>query len=171
MIPGLGRSPGGGNGNLFNILDWGKSHGQRSLEGYSPWGHKESDMTEHTNTLESSGAVGDKLTSMGFPLVLVPLEFLTLIVVHAEPLNLSITLQVFVPCHWLPWKRLLMGFVLKSCESLHLPASKFGTSGYESKKSCCFFSLFIFLLFFKRWSDVFHARMKTGSLSLPFLLL
>ena len=25
----------------------GKSHGQRSLEGYSPWGHKELDMTEH----------------------------------------------------------------------------------------------------------------------------
>ena len=23
-----------------------ESHGQRSLEGYSPWGHKESDMTE-----------------------------------------------------------------------------------------------------------------------------
>ena len=26
----------------------GKSHGQRSLVGYSPWGHKESDMTEET---------------------------------------------------------------------------------------------------------------------------
>ena len=26
----------------------GESHGQRSLVGYSPWGHKESDMTEHT---------------------------------------------------------------------------------------------------------------------------
>jgi len=26
----------------------GKSHGQMSLEGYSPWGHKESDMTEVT---------------------------------------------------------------------------------------------------------------------------
>ena len=25
-----------------------KSHGQRSLEGYSPWGHTESDMTEAT---------------------------------------------------------------------------------------------------------------------------
>jgi len=25
----------------------GKSHGQRSLVGYSPWGHKESDVTEH----------------------------------------------------------------------------------------------------------------------------
>ena len=23
-----------------------KSHGERSLEGYSPWGHQESDMTE-----------------------------------------------------------------------------------------------------------------------------
>ena len=26
----------------------GKSHGQRSLAGYSPWGHKESDTTECT---------------------------------------------------------------------------------------------------------------------------
>ena len=26
----------------------GKSHGQRSLEGYSPWGHRQSDMTEVT---------------------------------------------------------------------------------------------------------------------------
>ena len=25
----------------------GKFHGQRSLAGYSLWGHKESDMTEH----------------------------------------------------------------------------------------------------------------------------
>ena len=25
----------------------GKFHGQRSLAGYSPWGRKESDMTEH----------------------------------------------------------------------------------------------------------------------------
>ena len=27
----------------------GKSHGQRSLTGYNPWGHKESDMTEHVH--------------------------------------------------------------------------------------------------------------------------
>ena len=26
----------------------GESHGQRSLESYSPWGHRESDMTEAT---------------------------------------------------------------------------------------------------------------------------
>ena len=37
-IPGSGRSPGKGNGTLVFLL--GKSHGQRSLEGYSPWGHK-----------------------------------------------------------------------------------------------------------------------------------
>ena len=28
------------------VLLPGKSHGQRNLVGYSPWGHKESDMTE-----------------------------------------------------------------------------------------------------------------------------
>ena len=28
----------------------GKSHGQRSLAGYSPWGHKESDITEYLST-------------------------------------------------------------------------------------------------------------------------
>ena len=35
----------------------GKSHGQRSLAGYSPWGHKESDtaerLTTHTHRLQS----------------------------------------------------------------------------------------------------------------------
>ena len=30
------------------VLLPGKSHGQRSLGGYSPWGHKELDKTEHT---------------------------------------------------------------------------------------------------------------------------
>ena len=28
----------------------GKSHEQRNLAGYSPWGRKELDMTEHTHT-------------------------------------------------------------------------------------------------------------------------
>ena len=32
------------------VLLPGKFHGQRSLTGYSPWGHKESGMTEHTHT-------------------------------------------------------------------------------------------------------------------------
>ena len=35
-IPGSGRSPGGGNGN---ILAW-EIHGQKGLVGYSPWGRE-----------------------------------------------------------------------------------------------------------------------------------
>ena len=45
-IPGLGRSPGGENGNPLQYSSLENPHGQRSLEGYSPCGHKESDMTE-----------------------------------------------------------------------------------------------------------------------------
>ena len=52
-IPGRGRSPG------EDLLEWlptpiflpGKSHGQRSLVGYSPWGHKELDTTEQLTLL------------------------------------------------------------------------------------------------------------------------
>ena len=33
----------------------GKFHGQRSLASYSPWGHKESDTTEHMNIYGGSG--------------------------------------------------------------------------------------------------------------------
>ena len=47
-IPVLGRSPGGGNGNPLQYSCLENPHGQRSLVGYSPWGHKESDMTEAT---------------------------------------------------------------------------------------------------------------------------
>ena len=43
--PGSGRSPGKENGNLLQYFAV-KSHGQRSLACYSPWGHKELDMTE-----------------------------------------------------------------------------------------------------------------------------
>ena len=45
-IPGLGRSPGEGNGNLLQYSCLKNSHGQRSLVGYSPCGSKESDTTE-----------------------------------------------------------------------------------------------------------------------------
>ena len=46
LIPGLGRSPGGGHGSLIQYSCLENLHGQRSLVGYSQWGHKESDMTE-----------------------------------------------------------------------------------------------------------------------------
>ena len=48
LIPGLGRFPGEGHGNPFQYSFLENPHGQRSLAGYSPWGHKESDTTEAT---------------------------------------------------------------------------------------------------------------------------
>ena len=44
-IPGLRRSPGEGK-QPAPVFLLGESHGQRSLAGDSPWGHKELDMTE-----------------------------------------------------------------------------------------------------------------------------
>ena len=49
-IPGSGRSPGGGHGNPLQYPCLENPHGQRSLAGYCPWGHKESDMTEGLST-------------------------------------------------------------------------------------------------------------------------
>ena len=50
-IPGSGRSPGGGlpggghgHPRQYSCLE--NPHGQRSLAGYSPWGHEELDTTE-----------------------------------------------------------------------------------------------------------------------------
>ena len=49
-IPGLGRSPGGGHGNSLQYSCLENPHGQRSLAGFSPWGRKQSDMTEPLST-------------------------------------------------------------------------------------------------------------------------
>ena len=48
-IPGSGIPPGEGNGNPTLLFLPGESHGQRRLEGYRPWGHKEWDMAEQLN--------------------------------------------------------------------------------------------------------------------------
>ena len=55
LIPGLGRFLGLGRRKWqpTPVFLSGESHGQRSLEGYSPQCHKESDtaeVTEHTHT-------------------------------------------------------------------------------------------------------------------------
>ena len=46
-IPEWRISPGEGNGNSLQYPCLEKSHQQRSLVGYSPWNHKESDVSEH----------------------------------------------------------------------------------------------------------------------------
>ena len=47
-VPGLGRSPGGGHGNPLQYSCLENPHGQRSVAGNSPRGHKEPDTTEVT---------------------------------------------------------------------------------------------------------------------------
>ena len=47
-IPGSGRISWKTEWQPASVFLLGESQGQRSLVGYSPWGHKESDMTEVT---------------------------------------------------------------------------------------------------------------------------
>ena len=47
LLPGSGRSPGEGYGNTLQYSCLEKSHGQRSLVGYHPWGPRELGTTEH----------------------------------------------------------------------------------------------------------------------------
>ena len=60
-IPGWGRSPGEGNGYPLQYSCLENPHGQRSLEGYSPWDRKELDTTERL-TLSLSSEFGRMLS-------------------------------------------------------------------------------------------------------------
>ena len=51
LMPGLGRCPGGGHGHPLQYSCLEHPCGQKSLVGYSPWGHKESDDPETKHTL------------------------------------------------------------------------------------------------------------------------
>ena len=46
LTPCLGKIPWEGNGYPTPVFLPGDPHGQRSLAGYNPWGHKESDSTK-----------------------------------------------------------------------------------------------------------------------------
>ena len=52
LTPGLGGSPGWRHGNPLQYPFLENLHGQKSLVGYSPWSHKEWDMTEQLSTAQ-----------------------------------------------------------------------------------------------------------------------
>ena len=54
-VPGLGRFPGGGHDNPLQHSCLENPHGQRSLVGYRPWGHKELDTAEGLTTQYMGG--------------------------------------------------------------------------------------------------------------------
>ena len=58
-IPGLGRSPGGGHDNPLQYSCLENPLRQRSLVGYSPRSHRQSDTTERLSTGRRVGASGN----------------------------------------------------------------------------------------------------------------
>ena len=60
QIPGSGRFPWRGKWQPTPVFLHWKCHGQKSLVGYSPWGRKESDTSEHTYTQTYSHTSGSK---------------------------------------------------------------------------------------------------------------
>ena len=60
LIPGLGRSPGGEQGNPLQYSCLNNYRGQRILMGYSLWGPKESGTTEQLSTAHTDGSVVKK---------------------------------------------------------------------------------------------------------------
>ena len=53
LIPGLGRSPGKGNGYPLQYSGLENPYGQKSLAGYSPWSPKELDTTTEQLSLSN----------------------------------------------------------------------------------------------------------------------
>ena len=73
LIPRSGRSPGGVHGNPLQYSCLENPHGQGSLAGYSPWAHKELDMTEQLNTAQCV-YVNPKLLIYLPPTLAIPFE-------------------------------------------------------------------------------------------------
>ena len=58
LVSGLRSFSGGGHGNPVQYSCLKNTHGQRSLEAYSPWGHKELGMIERLSTAHSTCILG-----------------------------------------------------------------------------------------------------------------
>ena len=85
-----------------------KSHGQRSLAGYSPWGHKESDTTEHACILHIYYLMNEWMNKwMGN--FLLPLLWGSFSLVSLCPLPISVSPGSFLSAHDshnpVPWKK------------------------------------------------------------------
>ena len=86
LIPGSGRSPGGRHGNQLQYSSLENPHGGRGLVGYSPWGSKESDMTEQL-TLNTNQYLRNS-------------KFSVCNVLHHQKVGagMLLTIQMAVPC-------------------------------------------------------------------------
>ena len=83
-IPGLGRPPWRRAWQPTPVFLSGESQGQRSLVGYSPWGHKESDAAEQLSTAQHSTVSSKAFCSIPF------------LVSHSGLLNCTSDLHVMI---------------------------------------------------------------------------
>lgn len=110
--------------------------------------------------------LGVKLKKVwGPPIIRPPLEFLNLRFVHTEPPGIHVTVQVFLPQYWFPWRFLLQ----LSCVSLNLPGclSSFGGWWFTlwpqfSDKLRSLFDFSVSSVFYLlEWSNTFQALYMT----------
>ena len=94
LIPGLGRFPGGGHGNLLQYSCLENPCGQRNLADSSPWGCKELDTTEWLSTAHPSIWQLERIFCFGFS-DLYPNR-------HSSQLKMRISLLLLVENLWLP---------------------------------------------------------------------
>ena len=64
LLPGSGRSPGGGHWQPTLVLLPGESHGQRTEMGYSPWGRKESDTVDRIQSTLATSPLHRSITGL-----------------------------------------------------------------------------------------------------------
>ena len=93
----------------------GESHGQRSLAGYSPWGHTESDMTQRLSSSSSSyrtSILGHcHLTTVLLSLLPILLFFF---------FNITVNVLIYF---WLPWVLCCFVQAFSSCDRWGLLSS------------------------------------------------
>ena len=122
-ILGLGRFPGGEHGNLLQYSCLENPHGQRSLVGYSPGGHKELDTTERQRTTSRSffSSRGDGFSLLfvwGFCLFCL---WIVNLFQRTDTTILGNENSFLFPTMWLKLPRWLEGtdVILKTSDSLH----------------------------------------------------
>ena len=129
LIPGWGRSPGEGNGNPLQYSCLVKSHGERSLVGYSPWGHKsQAQLNDYTNNNANGNPTLHNYENLRY-LEINPTRLLDIVKGHKKDLN--------------KWRLIIYSQIIRQImRVLHLPKFKF--SAAETK-------FWIVLVWLDRW--------------------
>ena len=87
----------------------GKFHGQRSLVGYSPWGHKELDTTEGLTLSLWPSLVAQMVKSLPMQETL---EMQVQSLGWEDPLEKGMAIHSSIPVWRIPWAESLAGYIV-----------------------------------------------------------